>query len=259
MGGEIDCARTTSNKITEVYECLGIEAVRRALMKELHSVLSFDGSYVNHRHLSILCDVMTQRGRLTSITRNGINRVNRGALAKCSFEETVEILYEAATYAETDALRGVTENIILGQLAPFGTGACDILIDEFKLKEARDADSIMADNGALQSFMDPSSPYLDHITSRDDMTASPSPYDSIQPFSPKSPTSAMNVTSPSSNPFSPQFMPTSPSSPNSAVNKGINQQPFSPLSPISGNSSPTSAGYAAPMSPSSPMVMEIVL
>jgi DNA-directed RNA polymerase II subunit RPB1 len=51
---------------------------------------------------------------LTAITRHGINRTESGPLRKCSFEETVEILLEAAVYAETDNLKGITENIIMG-------------------------------------------------------------------------------------------------------------------------------------------------
>lgn len=236
MGGDIDQSRTTSNKITEVYDNLGVEATRRALMKELHNVLSFDGSYVNHRHLSILCDVMTQRGKLTSITRNGINRVNRGALAKCSFEETVEVLFQAATYAETDALRGVTENIILGQLAPFGTGACDILIDENKLMDAREADSMIAtEAGAsgLQGFLEGTSPYSESFSFRDDMTASPSP---------------TSVSPPSNNPFSPVFNALSPA-PTSPMASGSDRN-ILPMSPS--QRSPT-AGGVIPMSPTSPM------
>jgi DNA-directed RNA polymerase II subunit RPB1 len=41
----------------------------------------------------------------------------------------VEILYEAAVFAETDYLSGVTENIIMGQLAPYGTGCFDLVVD----------------------------------------------------------------------------------------------------------------------------------
>jgi DNA-directed RNA polymerase II subunit RPB1 len=93
---------------------LGIEAVRMSLINELRKVLNFYGIYVNYRHVSTLCDIMTQRGILTSITRHGINRVETGPLRKCSFEETVEILMEAAVYAETDHLNGITENIIMG-------------------------------------------------------------------------------------------------------------------------------------------------
>ena len=114
---------------------LGIEAVRLSLINELRFVLSSYGIYVNYRHLSTLCDVMTQRGILTSITRHGINRVDTGPLRKCSFEETVEILYEAAVFAETDYLSGITENIIMGQLAPYGTGSFDLVVDKDVLTE----------------------------------------------------------------------------------------------------------------------------
>ena len=68
---------------------LGIEAVRKAVEKELHHVISFDGSYVNYRHLALLCDIMTCRGHLMAITRHGVNRQEIGALMRCSFEETV--------------------------------------------------------------------------------------------------------------------------------------------------------------------------
>lgn len=73
---------------------------------------------------------MTNRGILTSITRHGINRVDTGPLRKCSFEETVEILLEAAVFSEIDPLKGITENIIMGQLAPYGTGCFNLVIDK---------------------------------------------------------------------------------------------------------------------------------
>ena len=71
------------------FQCLGIEAVRKAIEREMYHVISFDGSYVNYRHLALLCDVMTAKGHLMAITRHGINRQETGALARCSFEETV--------------------------------------------------------------------------------------------------------------------------------------------------------------------------
>ena len=77
-------------------------------------MLNFYGIYVNYRHISVLCDVMTQKGNLTSITRHGINRLDSGPLKKCSFEETCEILLEAAVHGEKDRLLGVTENVIMG-------------------------------------------------------------------------------------------------------------------------------------------------
>lgn len=63
--------------------------MRKALERELYHVISFDGSYVNYRHLALLCDTMTCRGHLMAITRHGVNRQDTGPLMKCSFEETV--------------------------------------------------------------------------------------------------------------------------------------------------------------------------
>lgn len=108
---------------------LGIEAARMSLVRELRFVLGSYDIYVNYRHISTLVDVMTQRGILTSITRHGINRVNSGPLRKCSFEETTEILLEAAFFREFNPLSGITKNIIFGQLCPYGTGSFDLVID----------------------------------------------------------------------------------------------------------------------------------
>lgn len=101
---------------------LGIEAVRKSVEKEMNAVLQFYGLYVNYRHLALLCDVMTAKGHLMAITRHGINRQDTGALMRCSFEETVDVLMDAASHAENDPMRGVSENIIMGQLAKMGTG-----------------------------------------------------------------------------------------------------------------------------------------
>lgn len=125
----VDATRTTSNHIIEILQTLGIEAARMSLIKELRLILDTYAIYVNYRHLSTLVDVMTQRGIFTSITRHGINRVNSGPLRKCSFEETAEILLEAAFFGEHDTLTGITENIIFGQLAPYGTGSVDLIVD----------------------------------------------------------------------------------------------------------------------------------
>lgn len=134
---DVDFTRTYSNDINEIYSVLGVEAVRKSLINELISVLKPYDIYVNYRHIAVLCDVMTQRGILTAITRHGINRVELGALRKCSFEETVEILLDAGLFSETDNLTGITENIMVGQLAPFGTGCFDLLLDMQKIQNAR--------------------------------------------------------------------------------------------------------------------------
>lgn len=135
---DVDHTRTMSNDIIEVLSVLGIEAARHALLKELRGVIEFDGSYVNYRHLAALVDSMTSRGYFMAITRHGINRVETGPLHQASFEETVDILFRAATYAEKDAMAGVSENIMLGALCPIGTGAFDLILDDDKAAEAEE-------------------------------------------------------------------------------------------------------------------------
>ena len=91
-----------------------------------------------------------------SINRHGINRSTKGPLAKCSFEETPDILIKAAVFGEEDRMEGVSANIMMGQIAPCGTGDTDIIIDESKLVglepiEELDIDSI-DDIGMLEDI-----------------------------------------------------------------------------------------------------------
>ncbi|EON98349.1 putative dna-directed rna polymerase ii largest subunit protein [Phaeoacremonium minimum UCRPA7] len=136
----VDPTRTYTNQLHQVVDVFGIEAARTALLRELTLVLAFDGSYVNHRHLALLVDVMTYRGSIAAVTRHGINRADTGALMRCSFEETVEILLEAAATGELDDCRGISENVMLGQLAPMGTGHFEVQLDPAML------DTLMSDD-----------------------------------------------------------------------------------------------------------------
>ena len=126
---EVDFKRTISNDINEIYQVLGVEAARRAILDELRNVLKHYDIYVNYRHISILCDFMTQRGILTPITRHGLKRNEYGPIRKATFEETVEILLEAGIFAEKDDLKGISENILLGKLTKIGTGSFNLLED----------------------------------------------------------------------------------------------------------------------------------
>jgi len=130
----VDFTRTYSNDILEVYKVLGVEAARNLLIEEITSVMS-DASYINNRHIDLLCDIMTNKGYLTAINRQGINRGDTGPLAKCSFEDTTDQLIKAGIFGEKDKLNGVSSNIMMGQTIKAGTGMCNILLDERKLLE----------------------------------------------------------------------------------------------------------------------------
>jgi DNA-directed RNA polymerase II subunit RPB1 len=76
---------------------------------------------------------MTCKGHLLSIDRHGINRSDIGPLAKCSFEETSDIIIKAGIFGELDKINGVSANIMLGQIAKCGTGDTEIIFDESQL------------------------------------------------------------------------------------------------------------------------------
>jgi DNA-directed RNA polymerase II subunit RPB1 len=80
-----------------------------------------------------------------------------GVLARSSFETTSTVMFNAATWAEYDSMRGVSANIMFGQKPPCGTGFVDILVDESRLpdgpEEALDEESELLDkvNTRLES------------------------------------------------------------------------------------------------------------
>lgn len=131
----VDNTRTISNDVTEIYAVLGIEAARQALFNEISDIIKDADLYVNYRHIALLVDTMTNKGYLLSVDRHGINRVDIGPLAKCSFEEVTDMLVKAGIFSEVDKISGVSANIMLGQIPPYGTGETDVLIDDKKLEE----------------------------------------------------------------------------------------------------------------------------
>ena len=132
---EVDKQRTCSNYIYEVYLLLGVEAARSLLLREMFKVFQSGDAFINHRHIEMLVDTMTCKGDLTPITRNGIQRLNVGPLARSSFEMTEQEFTNAAAFAEVDNFQGVSSNIMCGQRFPGGTGECDIVLDEDRLFE----------------------------------------------------------------------------------------------------------------------------
>jgi len=264
---DVDAKRTTSNHLIEVIEVLGIEAVRRSLLDELRVVISFDGSYVNYRHLAILCDTMTYRGHLMAITRHGINRNETGPMMRCSFEETVDILLDAAVYAETDHLRGVTENIMLGQLAPIGTGECALLLNDEMLKNAIELQLPSYMEG-LDFGMTPgrspisATPYHEGLMSPNyllspNLRLSPSndaqfsPYVGGMAFSPTS-SPGYSPSSPGYSPSSPGYSPTSPGYSPTSPGYSPTSPGYSPTSPTYSPSSPGYSPTSPAYSPTSP-------
>jgi len=122
----IDPTRTTTNNVHEIAETLGIEAARNSLIKEALGVLEEQGLDVDIRHIMLMADIMTATGDVRQIGRHGISGKKSSVLARAAFEITVPNLVEAAVRGESDPLKGVTENVIVGQSIPIGTGLVDL-------------------------------------------------------------------------------------------------------------------------------------
>lgn len=122
----VDPTRTISNDIHEVAAVLGIEAARNVIIKEAMSVLEEQGLDVDIRHVMLMADVMTASGRVLQVGRHGVTGEKASPLAKAAFEITVPTIVEAALKGDEDFLKGVAENVIVGQQIPMGTGLIDL-------------------------------------------------------------------------------------------------------------------------------------
>ena len=136
----VDSTKTESNDINEIYQIFGIEAARGCLLNEINDVLNDGGTSVNYRHMALLVDTMTSKGYMLSIDRHGINRSDIGPLAKCSFEETSDMLIKAGLFSEYDKVNGVSANIMMGQIPPCGTGDSQLIMDYSVLKDVEESD-----------------------------------------------------------------------------------------------------------------------
>jgi DNA-directed RNA polymerase II subunit RPB1 len=150
----IDSARTISNDIKEVYDVLGVEAARQIIYNEIIDVMKASGVSINYHHLSLLCDRMTSKDGMVSIFRSGILNDNIGPISKSTFEVHTEVLLTASRHADFDHMRGVSANIMTGQLGNFGTGGCGVVLDLEKMKtlEAEDYENIDTEKEIEKAF-----------------------------------------------------------------------------------------------------------
>ncbi len=119
----VDSTRTTCNNPFEIYDVLGVEAARNAIIKEAISTIEEQGLGVDVRYVSILADMMTSTGKIMGIGRYGIAGNKDSVLARMAFEETKKHIISAAIEGMKDPLRGHVENILMNQVIPMGTGA----------------------------------------------------------------------------------------------------------------------------------------
>lgn len=129
----INNTRVRVNDIYTIYRNYGIEATRQILIKEYMDVL---GDKLNQTHLSLLVDMMTHNGDITSIDRHGLSKLDSDPFAKASFEQTMDHFVNASIFNERDTMKSVSSNVMLGKVIPGGTGAFDLYLDTGKLENS---------------------------------------------------------------------------------------------------------------------------
>lgn len=125
----IDAYNTISNDIWEIYNVLGIEAVRTYMIKEFIRVIGD----INVCHIKLLVDKMTFTGSIKSISRYSTKTEDLGPMTAASFEESLEKFTKASIFSQVEKTNGVSASIMCGKMTQTGTGSFSLLVDIDKL------------------------------------------------------------------------------------------------------------------------------
>jgi DNA-directed RNA polymerase II subunit RPB1 len=134
----IDRTRTFTNDVVQMFNIFGIEGGRRIIYNEVNNVISYEGQYIHHAHISLLCDFMTRSEKLNPVSSAGASHTldNDQHLREATFEKTFEkLLLLSVSGAKQDA-DAVSNAIILGSMAKIGPYVnTDILLDSEKYEK----------------------------------------------------------------------------------------------------------------------------
>lgn len=124
-----DTTATINDHMWDIYECLGLEATRYFLVEEIGKILSFDGTFVNPKGITLLVDRMTLDGGISSVNRYGMNSTHFEPLTRAAFEEAVPNIIFSGIHGGTDKITSVNAAVMTGKAPSIGGAKCDILVD----------------------------------------------------------------------------------------------------------------------------------
>lgn len=134
----IDRKKSFTNSIPETNSVLGIQAAKKLIEHQLHAVLSSFKIHVESRHMILISDIMCHKGSIMPLTRFGLKGMHTGVLTKASFEETKDVIKDAARFGFCENIKGSAACIIVGNMPPIGTGVVDVLPDVERFVNAVD-------------------------------------------------------------------------------------------------------------------------
>lgn len=129
----VDPLTTYTNDFHETARILGIEAARNLLFMEFRMIITSE-EYVNSRHISLLVELMTNIGKITSLNFIGAKKQQRGALTLSTFEQSMKTFESAAAFGKEEEIDTVSTAIMTGKRFGVGTGFVTIDTDP-KYKE----------------------------------------------------------------------------------------------------------------------------
>ena len=127
MMKEVEGKKTITNSVHETAKVLGLEAARNIIVKEALKTMNEQALDIDVRYVMLVGDIMTFSGQVNSIGRYGVAGSKTSILARAAFEETIKHLVRASIRNEVDNLQGIFENVLIGQVAPSGTGMFDLI------------------------------------------------------------------------------------------------------------------------------------
>lgn len=122
----VDKRKTTCNNVNEICKFFGVEAARQAIVEESMKVIEEQGIEVDPRHIFLIADMMTSKGLVLGITRNGIVTRKESVLLKASFETPIVHLLRAAKLGKSDDIDNISNNVMINQFVPVGTGSVEL-------------------------------------------------------------------------------------------------------------------------------------
>jgi hypothetical protein len=128
-----DHTKTVTSNMWEIYEVLGIEAVRAFLIDEFLRIVN-----VSKRHIIQLVNMMTHFGNVRGANRHGVNGTQVKTLAKITFEEPLKHIKNAAIIGENDYLNNVSSQLMVGKKCKAGTGIVNLVTSVDMLKQTLD-------------------------------------------------------------------------------------------------------------------------
>lgn len=120
----VDVEHSISDSATDVLNCLGIEAARNVLVRELSKVLKGNVRF-DDKHINILADFMTNKGKIVPVNISGMVERGHSCLTRAS-NERIE-LSKAACKGVAEPIQSISDSIITGSRSKVGTGCINIL------------------------------------------------------------------------------------------------------------------------------------